>query len=222
MGLGVMGDVTSAQERRIVLEMGALYVAYGAILGAVKMSDTWGTIPQWLTAVIACGAAIIAVISIRTQRDLARKRAAVDIFFKTEMDAGAVKILRDYEKALKELAKDPDVKKFYDSEDNIHLDNMLSCLNIHELIAVGIHKEVFDEDVCFDFWSDELVLAYEVCSELIKYMREQDRSIFSYADLEKLALKWKQRDAKATREAQKGALVKSMARWLLQSASNGA
>ena len=96
-----MGDMIRAQERRIALELGALYVAYGAILGAVKMSDTWGTVPQWLTAGIALGAAIIAVISIRTQRDLARKRAAVDIFFKTEMDGGAREIQRNYEKALK-------------------------------------------------------------------------------------------------------------------------
>ncbi len=201
-----MGDVIRAQERRIVLEMGAIYVAYGAIIGAVKMSDTWGTVPQWLTAVIASGAAIIAVISIRTQRDLARKRAAVDIFFKTEMDAGAVKIQRAYETALKKLQKDPDVKKFYDSEDNeTHVESVLSYLNIHELIAVGIHKKVFDEDVCFDFWSDELVAAYEECAELIKHMREEDRSIFSYVDLQELAGKWKERDEKATREAQKGA-----------------
>jgi hypothetical protein len=78
-------------------------------------------------------------------------------------------------------------------------------MNVHELIAVGIHKKVFDEDVCFDFWSDELIDAYRDCDELIKHMHEQDKSIFSYVDLEELARKWKERDEKATREAQKGA-----------------
>jgi hypothetical protein len=185
--------------------MGALYLAYGAILEAVEMSDTWGTVPQWLTALVACGAAIIAVVSIRTQRDLARKRAAVDIFFKTEMDSGAREIQRSYEKALKELRKEPDVEKFYASEDSTHCDSVLSYLNIHELIAVGIHKEVFDEDVCFDFWSDELVDAHKACAKLIEHMRKQDRSSFSYVDLEKLARKWEERDAKAIREAQKPA-----------------
>jgi hypothetical protein len=193
----------TAQERKIALELGALYVAYGAIVWAAKMSDSWGTFPQWVTALVACVAAVIAIISIRTQRDLARKRAAIDIFFRTEMDAGSVKTLSDYHKALKELEKAPDVKKFYDDDNNTHLDSVLSNLNIHELIAVGIHKGVFDEDVCYDFWSDELILAYDQWAELIRYMREKDRSIFSYIDLRKLAGSWKKRDEKATLEAQK-------------------
>jgi hypothetical protein len=101
MRLGLMEDDIKGNERRIALELGTLYAACGAIEGAVKMSDTSGTVPQWLTAGIALGAAIIAVISIRTQRDLARKRAAVDIFFKTELDGGAREIQRNYEKALR-------------------------------------------------------------------------------------------------------------------------
>ncbi|WP_426443401.1 DUF4760 domain-containing protein [Bradyrhizobium genosp. P] len=46
----------------------------------------WGTAPQWLTALIAGGALIAAVTSISSQREIARKRAAMDFFSKTEMD----------------------------------------------------------------------------------------------------------------------------------------
>ena len=95
------------------------------------------------------------------------------------------------------------MEKFYASEDSAHCDNVMSYLNIHELIAVGIHKKVFDEDVCFDFWSDELIDAYKDCGELINHMRERDRSIFSYVDLEDLAKKWKERDAKDALKAQR-------------------
>src|SRR5258708_32532990 len=45
-----------------------------------------GTVPQWLTALIAGGALIAAAVSIRSQREIARKRAAMDFFAKTEMD----------------------------------------------------------------------------------------------------------------------------------------
>ncbi len=42
----------------------------------------WGTVPQWITAV-GVG---IAIWGIWSQRSIARKRAAIDVFIKTEMD----------------------------------------------------------------------------------------------------------------------------------------
>jgi hypothetical protein len=46
----------------------------------------WETVPQWLIALIAGGALFAAVVSIGSQREIARKRAAMDFFAKTEMD----------------------------------------------------------------------------------------------------------------------------------------
>jgi hypothetical protein len=59
------------------------------------MTD-WGTVPQWLTAGIAGGALIAAIISIRNQREIARKRAATDFFLKTEMDRDALESHKRY------------------------------------------------------------------------------------------------------------------------------
>jgi hypothetical protein len=52
------------------------------------------------TAVVAAGAATIALIAMYAQRDTAKRRAAVDFFLKTEMDE---KIIGFYEK-FEELA----------------------------------------------------------------------------------------------------------------------
>jgi hypothetical protein len=46
----------------------------------------WGTLPQWLTAGVAFAALVVALKSIQAQREIARKRAAIDFFAKTEMD----------------------------------------------------------------------------------------------------------------------------------------
>src|SRR5664279_4917585 len=46
----------------------------------------WGTVAQWLTALIAIGAFGAAVLSVRSQREIARKRAAFDFFIRTETD----------------------------------------------------------------------------------------------------------------------------------------
>ncbi|HEY1747827.1 MAG TPA: DUF4760 domain-containing protein [Xanthobacteraceae bacterium] len=190
----------TAQERRITWELGSIYLAYVVIIGAVKMSGGWGTVPQWLTVLIAFGAAVIAVISIRTQRDLARKRAAIDFFLKTEMDSSAVKAFDEYSTIHVEIKSIDDVKKFYDDKKNNEVEKVLRCLGIHELVAVGVGKKVFDEDVCFEFWADELMDAYFCWRPMIEYMREKDKSVFAFAELEKTAEAWKKRDERAVRE----------------------
>jgi hypothetical protein len=46
------------------------------------------------TAFVALCAAIIALIAMFIQRDVARRRAAIDFFLKTEMDATAIEFVR--------------------------------------------------------------------------------------------------------------------------------
>jgi hypothetical protein len=50
------------------------------------MNLDWGNVPQWITAVIAVCAAAVAAIGITVQWRLARRRAAIDFFLKTEAD----------------------------------------------------------------------------------------------------------------------------------------
>jgi hypothetical protein len=71
----------------------------GVWLGGLEIS-TWeraGRIAPVLTAVVATVAATIAMAALLVQRDIAKRRAAIDFFLKTEMDNN---IVEAYEKFL--------------------------------------------------------------------------------------------------------------------------
>jgi hypothetical protein len=63
-------------------------------------------------------------------------------------------------------------------------------LNSHELMAVGLLNDVFDDDVCFDFWSGELKRAYEDTLPLLNYVQSQPYGKNTYVELAKIAKRW--------------------------------
>jgi anti-sigma-K factor RskA len=65
----------------------------------------WRTAPQWITAFIAFVAGAIAVWSIVSQRSIARKRAPVDVFIKTEMDEKMIVAYDRFHTGLNEMRK---------------------------------------------------------------------------------------------------------------------
>src|SRR6201999_4321920 len=109
--------------------------------GGSKMID-WGTVPQWLTALIAGGALIAASVSIGSQREIARKRAATDFFLKTEMDHETLESHKRYTKALAKLASslnsNGEMPNSFEGTDDYWA--IRDYLNLHELMAVGILK----------------------------------------------------------------------------------
>jgi hypothetical protein len=156
-----------------------------------KMID-WGTVPQWLTALIAGGALFAAAISIRSQREIARKRAATDFFLKTEMDHETLESHKRYTKALAKLASCLDGKGEMPSsfEGTDEYWAIRDYLNLHELMAVGILKDVFDDVVCHDFWAGEMRRAYEAAMPLIKYVQAQPGQSGTYIETIKVAKDW--------------------------------
>jgi hypothetical protein len=69
----------------------------------IERTPDWGTVPQWATVLIALCALTVAMVSIRSQREIARKRAATDFFLKTEMDPATLQAHKDYLAALDKL-----------------------------------------------------------------------------------------------------------------------
>ncbi len=144
-------------------------------------------------ATVAVGflGACIAGYSIFTQRAIARKRAAIDVFLKTETDEKMIKAWAAFVEgvvALKDNSED-----LSDFAETVCYRNIRSYLNIHELIAVGISTGVFDEEVCFAYWSQVLVKACDAASAVIQYARSFDGQKDSYSDLVKLRDKWSKR-----------------------------
>jgi Domain of unknown function (DUF4760) len=137
----------------------------------------------------------IAAVSVRSQREIARKRAAFDFFAKTEMDKHTLAQHKSYKKAVEKLtghlqAKKP-LEEFSEMPEYWHIRDYL---NLHELMGVGINQEVFDDHVCEDFWSGELYRACRDTGPLIEWIRAQPDEDRTYIELLAVNKRWQDRD----------------------------
>jgi len=152
----------------------------------------WGNAPQWVAVLIAVGALVTAIVSISTQKKIARKRAATDFFLKTEMDRETLESNKKYTDAvekLKMIVTDSGEMQNSFANSNEYW-AIRDYLNLHELMSVGLLNGVFDNTVCYDFWSGELVQAYEDTLPLIKYVQKQKNGENAYSELTKIAKRW--------------------------------
>ncbi|MDF0498095.1 DUF4760 domain-containing protein [Bradyrhizobium yuanmingense] len=159
----------------------------------------WGTVPQWATALVALGAAGIAIHSIAAQRDIARKRATIDFFLKSSMDK---ECLAAYVAFKTEIEKFKQPNFDYGSYVPTAKHNAVRVwLNICELVAVGINRKVFDDRLAFDSWAAILPWCHKQCAELIKWRRENEEECeLIYFDLEILSTRWQTPSVRAKYE----------------------
>jgi hypothetical protein len=155
--------------------------------------DFLGSLPQWVTALIAGGALWVGYQSIQSQREIARKRAATDFFARTEMDENALNAHKKFTAAVEHMQthRHESLDQFVKSQ---QYKDIRSYLNLHELMAVGIAREVFDDNVCYDFWSGELGRAYASTRILIDYVQSRPGEEDTYIELVKVANRWAKRE----------------------------
>jgi hypothetical protein len=141
-----------------------------------------------ITATIAAVAAFVALASISVQKGIARKRAAIDFFLKTEMDSSIVAAYVTAEKAIKALKQTPSMEEFAETDDYAQI---RAYLNIHELMAVGIANKVLDDGVCYHYWSAILARHCKEADLVIRHAGSLDSS--TYTDLKKLNARWEKK-----------------------------
>jgi hypothetical protein len=141
------------------------------------------------TAAIALCAAIIALWAMRVQRDVARRRAAIDFFFKTEMDATAIDLYENFKRIDVVLVRSTPMPQKLDLQG---YRDARRFLNICELIAVGVNHGAFSEQVSLAYWGDVLPASYNRMCALITDIRSADDEggAETYRDLEKLCERW--------------------------------
>jgi predicted transcriptional regulator len=149
------------------------------------------------TAFIAFCAFCTAIVAIYMQTLVARRRAAIDFFLKTDLDQNMLDAHRDFERTVKtlkaRLAAGETVKTFEDTNEDDYR-KILRYLNIHELIAVGIKNRVFDGDVCYNYWSDELVRHANDAKAVIDHEIESEGvPSAAFLQLRWLSIKWAKR-----------------------------
>jgi hypothetical protein len=150
------------------------------------------------TPLVATVAGIVAIISIIVTKSIARKRAAIDFFLKTDMDKGMVDAHAAFEEAviaLKQHLEDGKAIEEFCKGGKTYKD-VRAYLNIHELVAVGIKNKVFDERVCYNYWSDALVRHTTETYELIEHEASAEGDEASYFELRNLSIRWKARNMK--------------------------
>jgi hypothetical protein len=159
-------------ERRIARELAAIYFIFAFIWGGSQMATEWGNVPQWITAGVAVSAVTVAAIGIVIQRSVARKRAAIDFFLKTEGDK---QLLDDdnFWSGIETMKKMP-INDFCTSTDlEVRKDYFAvrKYLNVHELVAIGIKNGMFDNQTCYDFWCGVLCRCVEAAQPVLKHVR---------------------------------------------------
>ena len=202
----------------------------GSVCEILHLSSQWLKIhlipfAPLITLIVAIAAGAIALYSIHVTRSVARKRAAIDFFLKTDMDKGMVEAYAAFQVALTawqahEKEGNP-IEGFLRNSAGAYTTayrDITSYLNIHALVAVGIKNKVFDHEVCYNFWSDALVRHTDKTRTLIEYEVASDGGAAAYLELRTLSAKWKRRIIKWEKKQAKreGALPAPIAGQSLQ------
>lgn len=111
------------------------------------------------TVIVALSALGVAMWSLLAQKGVARRRAAIDFFLKTEMDEKLLVAYDKYRTSVDVLRKATDLDAFCQTDDYHHV---RSYLNILELMAVGIENSTFDERICYVYWKGFILIRCDV------------------------------------------------------------
>jgi len=152
------------------------------------------------TAFIALGALVTAITAIIMQTLVARRRAAIDFFLKTDLDEKMLDAHKEFEAAVKKLklhlSSEQSISIFEDSNAADYR-AIWKYLNVHELVAVGIKNRVFDDDVCYNFRADVLVRHARETKAVIDHEVESEGApSAAFLELRELSIKWNDRAQK--------------------------
>src|SRR2546430_16147344 len=120
----------------------------------------WETIAKHApigTSLIVLIAAIIALGAMWVQMHIARRRASIDFFLKTEMDKTVIDLYNKFKANAPSIAFVPDPSDLTRRDYN----DTRVFLNICELIAVGVNKGAFSKRVSEAYWGEVIPEAYK-------------------------------------------------------------
>jgi hypothetical protein len=144
------------------------------------------------TASIAVIAAATALTAVYVQRDIARRRAAIDFFLKTETDKEMVELYERFKIIDTTALRSMPIPTLIDTT---QYKDARRFLNICELIAVGVRYNAFSDRISYAYWCDVILNSYKRMEPLIKDIRavEGEGGPETYIDLQRLCNDWKMR-----------------------------
>ena len=140
------------------------------------------------TVIVALSALVVATWSLLAQKGVARRRAAIDFFLKTEMDEKLLTAYDNYKSGIDALRKvTDDLEAFCKTDDYRHVRNYL---NVFELMAVGIENSTFDERICYVYWKGFVLDTMRETSKLIDHIRTRDNADLYFRSFRQLHYRW--------------------------------
>ncbi len=155
-----------------------------------------------MTAIVALLAVAVAATGIAIQWWLARKRAAIDFFLKTEADKHLLEAYDEFHAGIDEM-NSMNIDVFCTTKDVVirkHYFALRRYLNIHELIAVGIKNGMFHDRTCYDFWAGILFRGVEAARPVLDHVRGRPGREATCCELETLYTRWKELEQKLARQ----------------------
>jgi hypothetical protein len=156
-------------------------VAYSAMYG------------PWLTAgailLSATVAALFAHLSIRATREMACKRATLDLIQNRELDGDYIEAKYKFNKLRDEdggLTKWADKAKRNEPE----VAAIRTILNGHELVAIGIKEKIIDEELYRRWFRSSLLKDWRKSKAFIEHLRETEEVPRLFIEFEWLADRW--------------------------------
>ena len=191
-----MQEDTAARDFLRYAVSPAIWVG-GAIFLVIFLSKLpFATLKQYAdlspigTVIIAAIAASIAVGAMLVQRDTAKRRAAVDFFLKTETDETLINAYYNF------TALVPQIPAILSRADLQRSDadcrTIETWLRVCELIAVGVIRGAFSENVTLAYWGDVLPETRRDAQLFIQHVRRTPGwgSAATYCDIDTLCRRW--------------------------------
>lgn len=130
-------------------------------------------------------AATIAINGIGTQRDIARKRATLDVILKSEADKDLIEARRCF----KRLAHDQNGLvpfALFEKEGSAETEAIRIVLNEFELIAIGIDRGILDEELYRQWYRTGVLLHWKHAHPFIEELRRRTENPLIYKSFEAL------------------------------------
>ncbi|HDS1101053.1 TPA: DUF4760 domain-containing protein [Stenotrophomonas maltophilia] len=138
---------------------------------------------------------IVAIVSVTTARNIARKKQVADMLFGSRGD----QTLQDGIRVVRTLSGAPDKNMKMILDDAAHKEDMnliLYVLNHFETVCVGIKSGIYDEEMVKSAWCTMMISTYECADPVIQSMRKKNGKDTIFQEYELLVTRWKDQPLK--------------------------
>lgn len=154
--------------------------------GFISFWTTYGSVITGGAVVIS---AITAIVVLRVNRSIARRRATLDLILHIETDGDIIKA----RKAMSTAKKNPAGSRAWsavDKRDSDEANAIRTILNVNEIVAVSIAEDIIDEHIYHRWQRGAYIEDYRSMEDYVRGVREYWRNPSIYVEVEKLVHRW--------------------------------